>query len=152
MGLPNSMRISGSALTAQRLRMDVIANNIANSETTRTERGEAYRRQRVVFQPWVENSVALSGTLQDRLRRQQAARASAGVEVTAVAEDPAPLRRIYDPGHPDADADGFVSYPNVDVVTEMTDMLSATRAYEANVTALNAVKTMASRALEIGRS
>lgn len=153
MGFPSSFRISGSALTAQRLRMDVIANNIANSETTRTPTGEAYRRERVVFRPWVQSTpLTAYSSIHEAMQRQAFQQASAGLQVSAVSKDPSPFRRVYDPGHPDADAEGFVDYPNVDVVTEMTDMLSATRAYEANVTALNALKTMAQRALEIGRS
>jgi flagellar basal-body rod protein FlgC len=120
--------ISGSALSAQRQRMDIIAQNIANAETTRTPQGGPYRRQQVVF------------ALDDQ----------GGVEVTQVVEDPRPPRLVYQPGHPDADAAGYVALPNVNLVEEMVDMISAMRSYEANVTAVNAAKTMAQRALDLG--
>jgi flagellar basal-body rod protein FlgC len=129
--------------------MDVIAANIANMETTRTPNGEPYRRQRVSFSPLLQEqtlSVATSG-----FSRWQSEPTSAGVRVAAIDEDPSPFRVVYDPSHPDADADGNVAYPNVEPITEMTDMLSATRAYEANVTVLNATKGMAMKALEIGK-
>lgn len=138
MGLLSSINISGSALTAQRLRMDVIAGNVANADTTRTN-GErkAYARQQVVFQPMTET---------DRLSGK-------GVRVSEILRDEAPPREVYDPTHPDADpATGIVQYPNVDVATEMTDLMSASRAYEANVTVLNAMKQMAQKSLDLGRA
>lgn len=140
MGLFGSMRISGSALTAQRLRMDVIAGNIANAETTRVAGQRApYQRQQVVFEPL------------------QAARGRGGVagglQVASIVRDQAPAREVYDPSHPDADPQtGLVAYPNVDAATEMTDLLSAQRAYEANVTVINAIKQMAQKSLELGRA
>ncbi|MDQ3809084.1 MAG: flagellar basal body rod protein FlgC [Chloroflexota bacterium] len=138
MGLFSSMRISGSALTAQRLRMDVIAGNIANAETTRVNgQPQAYQRQQVVFEPLAaaRNS------------------AGAGLHVASIIRDQAPAREVYDPTHPDADPNtGLVAYPNVDTTTEMTDMLSASRAYEANVTVLNSIKQMAQRSIELGRA
>ncbi len=137
MGLLGSMNVSGSALTAQRLRMDVIAGNIANAETTRTAgQRQPYQRQQVVFEPL---QPARDGT-------------GNGLQVTEILRDIAPPREVYDPAHPDADPQsGMVQYPNVDVATEMTDMLSATRAYEANVTVLNAIKQMAQKSLDLGR-
>lgn len=142
MSVFDNLKISGSGLTAQRLRMDVISNNIANAETTRSAGGEPYRRQEVVFRPISNARSQLSGA--NKLSQQ-------GVEVSAVVPDNAPPRMVYDPEHPDADAAGYVAYPDIDVVTEMTDMMSATRAYEANVTVINAAKAMATKALEIAR-
>jgi flagellar basal-body rod protein FlgC len=122
--------ISASGLTAERLRMNVIASNIANAETTRTASGGPYRRKEVVFEPLE----------------------SGGVKVSAVTEDQTtPTRQVYEPGHPDANSEGWVEYPNVVLVNEMVDLLAATRAYEANVTAINATKSMMSSALNIGR-
>lgn len=158
MSIFSSMRTSASGLTAQRLRMDVISNNIANAETTRTAEGGAYRRQEVVFAPKVVGHVPFFNLLRGDpwLRSGQAAGnvpglQTEGTQPMGIVEDRAPTRRVYDPGHPDAGPDGYVEYPNVNVVTEMTDMLSATRSYEANVTVFNAVKQMAQRALDIGR-
>lgn len=148
MGLFNSFNISASALTAQRLRMDVIAQNIANVNTTRTEDGTPYRRKTVVFQE-KEADISFAQYLSEQSRQRYLA--GGGVRVTAIVEDPSPFREVYDPSHPDADENGIVRMPNVEIVTEMVNMISATRAYEANVTALNASKSMASKALEIGR-
>jgi flagellar basal-body rod protein FlgC len=150
-----SFRISGSGMTAQRLRMDVIANNVANAQTTRTPAGGPYRRQAVVFVPASVPPAPETGetrlvSLTRHLYRQGDPESS-GVEVAYITADRRAPRRVYEPNHPDADADGFVNYPNVDIVTEITDMLAATRAYEANVTAFNAAKAMALRALELGR-
>jgi flagellar basal-body rod protein FlgC len=144
----NALRIGASALTAQRLRMDVIANNVANVETTRSSGGGPYKAERVVFSS-IEGSSG--GTLGSSPGAAQA-QAPGGLQVAAIVEDDSPGRMVYNPKHPDANAEGYVAYPNVDLVTEMVDMLAATRAYETNVTALNAVKTMAARALEIGKS
>lgn len=148
MGVFNAINISATGLTAQRLRMDVIAKNIANANTTRTANGLPYRRQTVLFRE------DYSGVPFSRLLTQQS-RAhylrDGGVKVTGIVDDKTPFRRTYDPGHPDADKDGYVLMPNVDMVTEMVNMISATRAYEANVTALNASKGMAVKALEIGK-
>src|SRR6266446_5905345 len=137
MGLFSSMRISGSALTAQRLRMDVIAGNIANTETTRVNgQRQPYQRQQVVFQPL--SAANLSG---------------AGLQVAAVIKDPQAPRLVYQPTNADADPNtGMVAYPNVHTTTEMTDMLSASRAYEANVTVLNSIKQMAQRSIDLGRA
>jgi len=143
----SSLDISGSALTAQRLRMDVISSNLANASTTKTEEGDPYRRKMVVFRPaggnlsFAEAFRTAAGNMKN----------FGGVEASAVVEDPSPLKPVYDPSHPDADENGYVMMPNVDTVTEMVDMISATRSYEANITALNAVKLMASKALDIGR-
>ena len=138
MGLFSSMRISGSALTAQRLRMDIIAGNIANADTTRLNgQRQPYQRQQVVFQP-LQPAAGSSGE---------------GLQVASVINYQSPGRQVYDPANPDADPNtGLVAYPNVDTTTEMTDMLSASRAYEANVTVLNSIKQMAQRSIDLGRA
>ena len=139
MSVFHTLRISGSALTAERLRMDTIANNLANANSTRTEAGGPYQRQMPVFAA--------------RTRQQGSGQGfkGAGVRVTGIYQDPTPGRLVYDPEHPDADQDGYVHYPNVNIVTEMVDMITATRAYEANVTVINSARSMAMKALEIGR-
>lgn len=149
-----ALEASASALTAERLRMELIAQNLANAHSTRTADGGPYRRQVAIFAP----RAAFGDLLRAALARQlpvavagRAALAPAGVQVVGVVEDPSPLRRIYDPGHPDADAEGYVTLPNVDPVEEMVNLVAATRAYEANVAAFNAAKEMALRALELGR-
>ena len=145
MSLFNSLRISASGLTAERLRLDVIADNLANVNTTRTAAGGPYRRKVAVLEERPNGFADLLGI-------QNTSRMGGGVRVAAIAEDTSPLPRVYNPGHPDADADGYVLMPNVNVVTEMVDMITATRAYEANVTAMNAAKQMALRTLDIGRN
>lgn len=147
MGFFNSFNISSSALTAERLRMDIISQNIANANTTRTEDGTPYRRKTVVFQERADAS--FSQYLSEASKSRYAV--GGGVRVSKVVEDQTPFKEVYDPGHPDADENGIVRMPNVEIVTEMVNMISATRAYEANVTALNASKSMAVKALEIGR-
>lgn len=141
MGFFDSMNISSSALSAERFRMDVIAENIANKNTTRTENGEPYRRKVVTFE---QIEKPFSAYLSEQT-------SGAGVRVSSVETDNSPLKLVYDPSHPDANEEGYVQMPNVDTVTEMVDMISASRAYEANVTALNAFKNIAMRALEIGK-
>jgi flagellar basal-body rod protein FlgC len=147
MGFINALGVSSSALTAQRLRMDIISQNIANVDTTRTADGTPYRRKTVVFEERgsAPFSQYLSSASKDRYL------VGGGVRVARIVEDPSPFKEVYDPGNPDADENGIVRKPNVDIVTEMVNMISATRAYEANVTAMNATKSMASKALEIGR-
>lgn len=142
----SSFNVSASGMTAQRLRMDIIADNIANVETTRTAEGTPYRRKLAVFQ---EKQVT---SFRELLKKNKGdATARDGVQVAGIVEDPTPFKMIYNPGHPDADAEGYVAMPNVDIVSEMVDMISASRAYEANITVLNTSKNMAMRALEIGR-
>ncbi|MEO2213902.1 flagellar basal body rod protein FlgC [Paenibacillus amylolyticus] len=149
MNISNSFSISSSALTAQRLRMDVISSNIANAETTRASvsNGEAvpYKRKMVVLEP---NKTSFGTMLQNQMRGRGS---GDGVRVTEIREDQSPLKPVYDPSHPDANAEGYVFMPNVDIAKEMVDMISASRSYEANVTALNSTKAMISKALEIGR-
>jgi flagellar basal-body rod protein FlgC len=144
----NSMAISASGLTAQRLRMDVIANNIANAQTTRTPQGGPYRREMVVLQPVYNN-----GSFDDALQTAMDGAAEppgAGVEVAGIVEDPSPFKLVYDPSNPDA-VNGYVQMPNVDIATEMVDLVAASRAYEANVTAFDAAKQMAMAALSLAR-
>ena len=137
--------IAASGLTAERLRMDLISNNIANANSTRTVDGGPYRRQMAVFAPRENESFA------SFLNRAQNQLPTEGVRVVGIQKDNAPFKMIYDPHHPDANKEGYVEMPNVNVVTEMVDMISASRSYEANVTAINAAKSMAMKALEIGR-
>jgi flagellar basal-body rod protein FlgC len=129
-----SLRISASGMSAERLRMDVISANIANADSTTGPDGQPYRRQEVVLEP--------GGSFDDVLK---------GVQVAGIAEDQSPPRRVYDPGHPDADAQGYVSMPNVSPITEMVDLIGASRSYEANVTAMNASKQIVTRTLDILR-
>lgn len=143
-----ALRIGSSGLTAQRLRLDLISNNIANAQTTRTENGAPYQRQDVIFTPEGGNSSIPSNVA---ARRGELGLEQGGVRVAQITTDTEAGPRVYDPTHPDADADGYVSYPNVDVVVEMTNMLSATRSYEANLASVEAVKRMALKALEIGK-
>jgi len=151
MSILASLRASASALTAQRMRMNTIANNVANQETTRTPEGGPYRRQQVVFTPRTNGLPFLQVLRASGLGRVGPA-GGGGVQVAEVVEDPTPPRMVFQPDHPDANADGYVAYPNVDLVSEMVDMLSATRSYEANVTVLNSAKSMALRALDILRA
>ncbi|WP_112180838.1 MULTISPECIES: flagellar basal body rod protein FlgC [Paraliobacillus] len=151
MSIFNSINTSGSALTAQRLRMDTISSNIANADTTRAtinEDGEyeAYRRKTVSFEA-KDNS--FSSYLNRASNSNQGA--GSGVRVDEITEDDEPFIEVYNPTHPDAGEDGYVSMPNVDPLEEMVDLMSATRSYEANVTSINATKSMLMKALEIGK-
>ncbi len=146
MSLFKSINVSATGLTAERLRMDIISKNIANAETTRTSAGTPYRRQMPIFRE--QQSTAFADVLSEA--RGQFVTGS-GVEVAAIKEDTSPFKRVFNPGHPDADSEGYVSMPNVDVVTEMINLISASRGYEANVTAMNATKAMAMKAMEIGK-
>ncbi|MNC06021.1 Flagellar basal-body rod protein FlgC [compost metagenome] len=149
MNFGSSFGISASALTAQRLRMDVISSNIANAETTRASvvdgKAVPYRRKLVVLE------TAQNDSFSNILNSKMNSGGSQGVKVQSIIEDSSPLKPVYNPSHPDADADGYVYMPNVDITKEMVDMLSSSRSYEANVTMLNASKAMVSKALEIGR-
>ncbi|OME79993.1 flagellar basal body rod protein FlgC [Paenibacillus sp. FSL A5-0031] len=149
MKLSTGFDISASALSAQRLRMDVISSNIANAETTRGSfvngQFQPYKRKMVVIEPLQQS---FSNVLSQQMNENSAAQ---GVKVTRIKEDQSPNKLIYNPTHPDADANGYVNMPNVDVTKEMVDMIAATRSYEANVTALNATKSMFVKALEIGK-
>lgn len=145
MSFLNSLNIAGSALTAERFRMNIIAQNIANQNVTRTEDGGPYRRKQVVFQ---ERRLDFKSVLKGK---QTQVSGQGGVRVSEVVESDEPFRMTYDPTHPDANEDGYVLLPNVDTSEEMVDFMAASRAYEANITALNIVKAMAMQALEIGK-
>ncbi|MGE4484084.1 MAG: flagellar basal body rod protein FlgC [Oscillospiraceae bacterium] len=146
MGFLSSLEISASGLTAQRLRMDVISENIANIDTTQTDAGEPYRRKYVVFKEKQADDTTFSAFMAGA----DVKRAGGGVSVSSIGEDQSDFTLEYDPTNPDANADGYVEKPNVDLAQEMVDMISAYRSYEANVTAFNATKDMAVKALEIG--
>ena len=146
MSLLSALQIAASGLTAQRQRIEVISSNLANANTTRTADGTPYRRKDLVFeaQP-VQNS--FSNTLSAALENQS----TRGVKVTGVYEDDSPFIRRYDPGHPDADGEGYVLMPNVSPVEEMVNLISATRSFEANTQAMSAIKEIAQKSLELGK-
>jgi flagellar basal-body rod protein FlgC len=150
MSLFGGLEISASGLTAERLRMDVAAENLANAQTTRGGDGGPYRRKSVVLE-----QAAGGASFGSQLRTAMGARAGAGspggVQVAGIVEDGGPARQIYDPSHPDADAQGYVAMPNVDTVAEMVDLITASRGYEANVTAMQASKQMFTKTLELLR-
>lgn len=138
-----ALNISASGLTAERMRMEVLANNIANANSTRTEAGGPFRRQEVVFSAVLDRHLHASGG--------RGAANLGGVRVEGVVDDPAPFNRIYNPGHPDADAQGYVQMPNVHLPMEMVNLISASRAYEANLKAMQSFKQMAEQALSLLR-
>ncbi|WP_394232536.1 flagellar basal body rod protein FlgC [Niallia oryzisoli] len=151
MSIFHSMNTTASALTAQRLRMDVVSSNMANADTTRAKlvngEWEPYRRKSVVMQAKEDQ---FSSYLQTALNTSSQG-AGNGVKVSKIVEDETPFQLVYDPTHPDANEEGYVQKPNVDPLKEMVDLMSATRSYEANVTVLNASKNMLMKALEIGK-
>lgn len=147
----NAINANASALTAQRLRMDVVSSNLSNAQTTRAavnENGdyEAYRRKMVTLEPQDKSFQSFLHKASNHSRS-----GPGGVKVTDIVEDETPFKQMYNPGHPDADEEGYVQFPNVDPLKEMVDLMSATRSYEANVTSLNASKNMLMKALEIGK-
>ncbi|TQS75563.1 flagellar basal body rod protein FlgC [Ornithinibacillus gellani] len=150
MSIFNAINASGSALTAQRLRMDVISSNIANADSTRATVNEAgefepYRRKLVHMKP-------INGqSFRSALQQASSGNAAEGVRVSKIVEDEEPFKLVFNPNHPDADESGYVQMPNVDPLKEMVDLMGATRSYEANITALNASKSMLMKALEIGK-
>jgi flagellar basal-body rod protein FlgC len=155
MGLFGSLDISASALSAERLRMDVTAENLANAQSTRTANGGPYRRKEVVLQ--ANGDGGFAGALASARAGggsgggSGSGSAAGGVSVTGIVEDQTPNRLVYDPSHPDANAQGYVSMPNVNPVTEMVDLISASRSYEANVTAMQTSKQMFTKTLDILR-
>lgn len=150
MGIFSAMNIASTGLAAQRLRMDVISNNIANANTTRTTDGEVFRRKRVILRPRNDNLEFRTRFLPQALWKGM----GEGVRAIKIEEDRSPSRLVYDPTHPDAvktgSLKGYVKYPNVNIVTEMVDMISASRAYEANVTVIQNASQMYMKGLEIG--
>lgn len=146
MALFQGFDIASSGMTAERFRMDTISENLANVNTTRTEDGGAYRRKIVTF-----TEKNLTPNFQDSLESYRKAYKGDGVKVSRVYEDTkTDMTLVYDPSHPDADENGYVTYPNVNTVTEMTNLIDATRAYQANVTSFNALKDVATAGLQIG--
>ncbi len=143
MDLGMALSISAGGLDAQRKRMNVIASNLANASTTKTPEGGPYKRRDVVFEsvPVSEFGKVLNSKMDG----------AQGVKVTEIVEDTRPPRMVYDPSHPDANKEGYVAFPNIDVIEEMTNMMATTRSYEANITAVNATKSMSMKALEIGK-
>lgn|SRR5574344_922643 len=145
MSIFNAFNISASGMTAERLRTDTISQNLANVNTTSSSSGGAYRRKTVVFEEKPTTSF-------DEVFMTTKGMVGSGVKVTKITEDnTTPMNKVYDPSHPDADENGYVEYPNVNTVTEMTNLIDASRAYEANVTAFNASKSIALKGLEIGQ-
>ena len=140
--LPGSESIA-AGMNAERIRMEIASQNIANSLVTRTESGDPYRRQRAVFEEVLKESQAAADTgVNNQIHT---------VQLVRIEPDPSDLKKVYDPQHPDADGDGYVSYPNVDVNREMVDLMMASRAYEANVAAMKFSRKMANEALSIGK-
>jgi len=147
MSIFSGFDINASGLTAQRYRMDIISENVANANTTRTEDGTPYVRKVVTFAE-KEGQTKFSRVLNKQMDNYT----GSGVKVSRVYEDTkTDMNRVYDPSHPDADEDGYVTYPNVNIITEMTNLIDATRSYEANSTAFNASKSMALKGLELGK-
>ena len=148
MSIFKTFGVNASGMTAQRYRMDIISQNVANANTTRTEDGDPYVRKVVRFTEKTTDPTSF-GTI---FRKTRGLDVGDGVKVTGVYDDQVnEMKRVYDPSHPDADEDGYVWYPNVNIVTEMTDLIDATRGYQANATAFNASKSIATTGLSIGR-
>lgn len=148
MSVFKSFGINASGMTSERFRMDIISQNVANANTTRTEEGTPYRRKIVTFQEKTQDPTRFSTIF----RRARGMDIGDGVKAVGVYEDQSDLTMVYDPSHPDADENGYVMYPNVNIVAEMTNMIDAERAYQANATAFTASKAIATKGLEIGRS
>ena len=152
MAFLSSINIVASGLTAQQLRLDVVAENVTNSTTTRTENGGAYRRKVVAFE-----AIPQRESFEQVMARTAGARSNeyrqngGGVRVAQIVDDPSDLKLVFDPEHPDANEDGYVEMPNVDMVKEMADAIAANQAYVANVTAFNTLKAVIAKGLEIGR-
>lgn len=146
MSIFGAMNSSATGLTMQRLRMDLISQNIANVNTTKTKDGNPYRRRVMLIEEKSSNS--FSSILSNNINSSSSGN---GVKVSKIVEDKTPFNKVYDPGHPDADEEGYLNMPNVNIVTEMVNMISASRSYEANVTVMNSSKSMAMKALEIGK-
>lgn len=146
MSIFSAMNSSATGLTMQRLRMDLISQNIANVNTTKTKDGTPYRRKVMLVE---EKSPDSFGSVLSRTVNSSSG--GNGVKVSKIVEDKRSFNKVYEPGHPDADKDGYVNMPNVNIIEEMVNMISASRSYEANVTAMNSTKSMAMKALEIGK-
>lgn len=150
MSMFSAFNINASGLTAQRYRMDIISENVANANTTRTQDGTPYRRKVVTFAE--KEGGVQAASFRNVLSRENNRYSGQGVKVSGVYEDTwTDMNMVYDPSHPDADENGYVTYPNVNIITEMTNLIDASRAYEANATAFSASKAMALKGLEIGQ-
>ena len=147
MSIFSSMNINATALTAERARMDIISKNIANAQTTRTKNGLPYKRQVAVFAEADGNVSSFNAILNNKRQKKD----KGGVELVGVVEDKSDFKMKYEPGHPDADENGYVKMSNVDLITEMVDMISSQRAYEASATAVNTSKALLQKAIEIGK-
>ena len=143
-GILDILKISASALKAERTRMEITSSNLANIHTTRTEEGGPYKKKEVVF---IDSDISEG----EGFGRMLSDRVSSGVKVAEIKESTRDFEKVHDPGHPDADKEGYVTYPNVNLMEEMTDMIAATRAYEANINVINTTKQMFLKALEIGK-
>ncbi|HEY9180059.1 MAG TPA: flagellar basal body rod protein FlgC [Candidatus Baltobacteraceae bacterium] len=152
MGFYSSVEISASGLSAERLAMDVIANNIANANTTHTPGGGAFKRQLVVFGQKPGGAEGAGGAGADDMDPGASGSGQGGVQVMGIVQDQTPDRLVFDPSNPDADARGYVHYPNISVVKEMVDMMAASRAYEANVSAMQEARNMTNAALRLLQS
>ena len=144
MSMFDYLNIATTALTAEKTRIDLIAKNMANANTTRASGGMPYRRQVPIFKEYGMSS--FEKMINSKMKKPT----MKGVRIAKIVDDPSPYNTVYNPGHPDADEKGYVRMPNVDIVKEMVDMISAQRAYDSNVTAINTVKAMMNRALDIG--
>jgi flagellar basal-body rod protein FlgC len=143
MSVFSAMNVAATGMTAQQLRMDVISENIANANTTRTEDGTAYRRKTVVFEE--KSTTSFDNILNGYMNQYQ----PNGVKMTQIVEDQSDLRLVYEPDNPDANEDGYVEYPNIDTVTEMTNLIDSSRAYEASATSFDAAKSIAMKGIEL---
>jgi flagellar basal-body rod protein FlgC len=150
MGMFDALDVSGSALSAERLRMDVTSENLANAQTTRGANGQPYRRKEVVLQEVGDNS-SFGATLAGVMGGASSGSTPGGVQVAGIVEDQSQGQLVYDPSHPDANAQGYVRMPNVESVTEMTDLITESRSYEANVTAMQTAKSMYTKTLDLLR-
>ncbi len=148
MGIFGMINTGASGLTAERFRMDIISENIANANTTETEEGTPYRRKMAVFQERQKTEFRIPMDIKEEVNEGGIGN---GVRVSRIEEDKSPFRYIYDPSHPNANKEGYVAMPNVNIIKEMTDMITATRAYEANVSVVNTAKGMATAAMNIGK-
>jgi flagellar basal-body rod protein FlgC len=151
MSFLDSFDISASGMSAQRIRLDIAAENMANVDTTRTENGGPYLRKDVVLATYGKKTTFANALRAARTGSYVISSGKRGVRVAGIIDDTRETKRVYNPTHPDADQDGYVEMPNVDVIKETVDAMSATRSYEANVTALNAIKMMTQKAMDIGK-
>ena len=154
MAFMNTMSIIGSGLTAQQLRLDIISENVTNASTTRTENGGGTYRRKMVRSESNTGAESFQAAMARAAKGQPVTRNGrmmGGVKVTNIAEDPSDFKLVYDPTHPDADEEGYVSLPNVDMVKEITDAMAASQAYSSNVTVFNTLKTVVQRGLDMGK-